>query len=332
MDKASEKPVNEISAKLAEEKYNATVHSIHKPHSELMILRIVPDAGSVKFEPGQYATLGLGFWEDRAEGTQEETEKQKQKREKLAKRPESFSHPVLTDDKSRLMEPDEMFFNEFLMNLVKENPEGTRPPELTPRLYRSAIQEGSRIFVDEQPKGVYMLKLDDPKKKKHILFGATGTGEAPHNAMIWKLLREGYEGRITSIVCDRYRRDLAYEDLNVVLQDMYKNYTYIWLTTREAENLENKMYVQDLIMTGQLEDRIGEKLNPETMEFYLCGNDAMIGIPKIDRNTKEKVYPRDPKSDKPGVIEALETQHGFEMDPLSRASKERGNIHFEKWY
>lgn len=334
--------MSEISEKLAAEgetpsssaaeKYNGTIHSIRKPHSDLMVFRVVPDFGPLQFEPGQYATLGLGFWEERAEGTQEEWESQKKKKDKLVKRPESFSHPILTDDKSRLIEPTELFFNEFLMNLVRESREGVRPPELTPRLYHSHIREGSRIFIDPKPKGAYTLDLEDPKKRKHLFFAATGTGEAPHNAMIWRLLREGYEGRITSIVCNRYKHDLAYKEIHEILEGMYKNYKYIWLTTREPENQGKKIYVQDFVQTGELEARIGEKLNPETMEFFLCGNDAMIGIPRIDRDTKQKLYPRDSWSKKAGIIEVLETQFGFTMDPFSKASKVRGNIHFEKWY
>ena len=42
-----------------------------------------------------------------------------------------------------------------------------------------------------------------------MLFLATGTGEAPHNYMLWELLRRGHTGRILSACCVRYRRDLG---------------------------------------------------------------------------------------------------------------------------
>ncbi len=52
--------------------YNATVVALHRAHDELAILRVVPDAGPCHFSPGQYTTLGLGYWEPRVSDVQPE--------------------------------------------------------------------------------------------------------------------------------------------------------------------------------------------------------------------------------------------------------------------
>jgi len=42
-------------------KYNATVVSIRKVHSDLMVLRVKPDKAIRPHRAGQYTLLGLGF-------------------------------------------------------------------------------------------------------------------------------------------------------------------------------------------------------------------------------------------------------------------------------
>ena len=71
----------------------------------------------------------------------------------------------------------------------------------------------------------------------------------------------------------------------------YPNYTYLSLTTREADTVGNKVYIQDLITSGQLEERLGQALEPERTHVYLCGNPKMIGVPEKDRVTGERVAP-----------------------------------------
>lgn len=320
------------AATLAEEKYNALIVSVRRIHPGLMALRIRPDEGLLDFEPGQYATLAFGFWEERVEGSQEESERQKQKHDRLARRPQSFSHPILTEDRNRLLQPDELNHHEFLMNLVTHSPEGIRPPEFTPRLYHPAIREGSRIFCDRKVKGAYTLDLEDLSTDRHLVFVSTGTGEAPHNAMIWELLRTGYEGPITSIVSVRREADLAYRPIHESLESLYGNYTHVWLTTEEETSGSGKMAVQEFIQDGGFEARIGRKPDPENFSFFLCGSDSLIGVPGIERETRRKIYPKDRVTGQGGLIELLETRFGFQTDSVVKGQGERGNIHFEKWY
>jgi ferredoxin/flavodoxin---NADP+ reductase len=104
----------------------------------------------------------------------------------------------------------------------------------------------------------------------------------------------------------------------------HPNYTYLSLTTREAETVQHKVYIQDLITSGQLEERLGKPLDPATTHVFLCGNPKMIGLPVKDRATGETSYPRPT-----GVVEILEGR-GFRCD--QPAAKVKGNIHFEEYW
>src|SRR5262249_4689822 len=166
--------------------------------------------------------------------------------------------------------------------------------------------------------------LDPVKPGDMVLFLSTGTGEAPHNYMLWELLRRGYTGRILSACCVRYRRDLGYLALHEELMRRHPNYTFLPLTTREADTVKNKVYIQDLITSGQLEERLGQALDPGRTHVYLCGNPKMIGVPTRDRETDQRVYPQPT-----GVVENLE-RRGFQADQPN--VKLKGNIHFEEYW
>ena len=103
----------------------------------------------------------------------------------------------------------------------------------------------------------------------------------------------------------------------------YPRYTFLSLVTREAD-VRQKVYIQDLITSGELEKRLGEPLNPEHTHVYLCGNPKMIGVPTIDRKTGSTTYP-----EPAGVVEILEKRN-FKMD--RPGVKFTGNIHFEEYW
>ena len=96
------------------------------------------------------------------------------------------------------------------------------------------------------------------------------------------------------------------------------------LTTREADTITNKVYIQDLLASGELEKHLGESLDPARTHVFLCGNPKMIGVPEKDRQTGERVYPRPT-----GVVEILE-QRGFKTDQPN--IKFKGNIHYEEYW
>ena len=104
----------------------------------------------------------------------------------------------------------------------------------------------------------------------------------------------------------------------------YPHYLYLPLTTRETENQLGKVYIQDLIMSGQLEEKLGQSLDPRRTQVYLCGNPNMIGVPEKNRQTGERIFPQPP-----GVLEILE-KRGFQMDQPSL--KIKGNLHYEEYW
>jgi ferredoxin--NADP+ reductase len=298
-------------------RYNGTVLSVAKAHSDLMIVRIKPDFPRPVHMAGQYCTLGLGNWEPRMPGCQEENLEPKDEA-KVVRRAYSIACSIL-DESGKLLDIASTDWLEFYIVLVRENV-GAKPPALTPRLFM--LKAGDRLSIGEKITGHYTL--ESVKPDSNILFLSTGTGEAPHNYMSWQLLTNGHKGRILSACCVRYRRDLGYIKIHEVLNRRYPNYKYLPLTTREAETLQHKVYIQDLITSGQMEEQLGEPLDPAKTHVFLCGNPKMIGVPVKDKETGERRYP-----EPTGVIEILE-KRGFQVD--NHAAKFAGNIHFEEYW
>jgi ferredoxin--NADP+ reductase len=167
--------------------------------------------------------------------------------------------------------------------------------------------------------GRYTLKpVTSPQAD--LFFMSTGTGEAPHNYMLAELLARGHEGRIVAACCVRYNEDLGYLDTHRRLEEMYPNYTYFPLTTREPETINNKVYIQDLIASGMLEERLGHALDPNNSHFFLCGNPSMIGLAQWEDD--EPTWPGSR-----GVCEIL-YERGYTIDHRGV----EGNVHFEEYW
>ena len=80
-------------ADLRARRYNATVVYLHKTNPDLMVMRVKPDFPRPAHLPGQYGTLGLGYWETRVEGCQIEALKPDEET-KVVRRAYSLSCPV----------------------------------------------------------------------------------------------------------------------------------------------------------------------------------------------------------------------------------------------
>lgn len=303
-------------AELRKRRYNATVVSLKFLNPDLMVLRVKPDFPRPPHHAGQYCTLGLGYWEPRVEGCQLETLPPGDET-KVVRRAYSISCSIYSEP-GKLMRLEENDWLEFYIVLVRENPDG-RVPALTPRLF--ALKEGDRIQIGERVTGHYTL--DPVKSGDTVVFLGTGTGEAPHNYMTWELLTRGHTGKILNACCVRYARDLGYREIQTELMKQFPNYTYLALTTREA-SVTRKVYIQDLIASGELAERLGGTLDPATTHVFLCGNPKMIGVPVHNRDTGVTSYPQPV-----GAVEVLETR-GFKADVA--AIKLKGNVHFEEYW
>lgn len=306
-------------AELRRARYNATVVALKRIHSDLMIMRVRPDAPPPLHEPGQYCTLGLGMWEPRFPGCQDEMRKPGDEG-RVIRRAYSLSCAVL-DDHDRLLDLHNSDWLEFYIVLVRENDNPEKAPALTPRLFM--LREGDRIQLGDRITGHFTLEGVQPTDT--VLFLSTGTGEAPHNYMTWELLKRRHKGSILSECCVRYCKDLGYLPMHEKLMAAHSNYYYVPLTTREASSGGKKVYIQEMITSGEIEKRLGKALDPSATHVYLCGNPNMIGVPVKDRETNERRYPKTL-----GVVEILETRYGFAAD--NPTAKFRGNIHFEEYW
>jgi ferredoxin--NADP+ reductase len=295
---------------LREEHYNATITSFEPTHSDLWVLRVKPDNGDTSYQPGQYASLGLGYWEERIDDA---ADPEADKRwDKLIRRSYSISSRMF-DDYGYLTDENGLDELEFYIVLVPPTSDNT--PALTPRL--ALKRTGDRIYLGPKVAGRYTLNaVQDPKAE--IVFFSTGTGEAPHNGMVIDLLRKGHTGPIISAVTVRQNADLGYADKHRELEARYPNYHYVPMPTRE-EGVP-KRYLQDLLRDNDFFERFGVTLSPETSHIFLCGNPAMIGSPEEVEG--EQVFPKPT-----GVVELLANE-GFTLDRRNVP----GNIHFEEYW
>ncbi len=302
---------DEMDDQLRDQNYNAAISHIREHNEDLWVIRVVPDEPLDSFLPGQYTTLALGYWEPRADAAIEEFEGDQ--REKLARRSYSVSSSVV-DENGDLMPADP---GDVEFYIVKVRPGEEETPALTPRIFMKG--EGDRIFMGRKFTGHYTLEGVAPTD--NVVFLATGTGEAPQNAMIAELLRREHRGKIISVVCVRYRKDLAYTDQQKILTNRYPNYHYLTLATREPDTIDHKVYIQDLVVSGRLEEELGAPLDPGTTHVYLCGNPSMIGLPSWDGDGT-LLFP-----EVLGVCQILH-ERGF---TISRR-RERGNVHYEEYW
>ncbi len=291
---------------LREEHYNATITHFEPTHSDLWVLRVKPDHGGTDYTPGQYATLGLGFWEERIDDAIDPNLENRWF--KLIRRSYSISSRIL-DEHGYLV--DEGGLDELEFYIVLVPPTDDNIPELTPRL--ALKRPGDRIYLGPKVAGRYTLDaVTNPAGT--VMFFSTGTGEAPHNAMATELLRKGHHGPIVCAVSVRNSVDLGYLDTHRELERRHHNYHYLPMPTREPDIA--KRYIQDLVRDGDFA-AMGVSLDPATTHVYMCGNPAMIGIPDA-----EGVFPATT-----GVVELL-VERGFTIDKRGQP----GNIHYEEYW
>lgn len=299
---------------LREEHYNATITKFEKRHSDLWVLRVRPDHGDTSHVPGQYASLGLGFWEDRVDDCVDPNIDERW--HKLIRRSYSISHSMFED--TGYFAPPDTEELEFYIVLVPADDDHVSA--LTPRLARKSV--GDRLYLGPKVAGRYTLNpVTTPDQA--VVFFATGTGEAPHNSMAVELLRKGHTGPIISTVTVRNWKDLGYIEAHRKLEERFPNYHYLPMPTREPD--VPKRYLQDLIRDGDIEELLGGPLDPANTHAFLCGNPAMIGLAETETNDageEVEVFP-----EPTGVVELL-VERGFTVNKRNQP----GNIHFEEYW
>ncbi len=199
------------------------------------------DAGVEPFRAGQYTKLALDV-----DG------------ERIA-RPYSFVNPPAN---KRL---------EFYFNRV---PEG----DFTSHLGR--LGGGDQILVSREPSGFFTL--DEVPEAEHLWLLATGTAIGPFISMLktdepWRRF-----SKIVLVHGVRQINDLVYKDAIAEFERRDPDqFSMVPFVTREQADFAMRGHIQDAINTGELEQRVGLKLNPEQSQVMICGNPNMI------RGTKE---------------------------------------------
>ncbi|WP_019673686.1 ferredoxin--NADP reductase [Psychrobacter lutiphocae] len=145
------------------------------------------------------------------------------------------------------------------------------------------LQEGDELLLNTTPFGFLTLARYQEPVAKDLWLLATGTGLAPFLSMLQDLKTwEDYEHIILAYSA-RSEKELAYLDLIHSLEETFGSlvespakFTFVPIVTREkVEGALNARFPQ-LLISGELEDFAGAKLDPEHSHVMLCGNPQMV--------------------------------------------------------
>ena len=178
--------------------------SCARSHSDLMMLRVRPDFPVPPHKPGQYSTLGLGYWEPRVPGCQEEMPQAGRRRQ--ARPPGLLDQLLVLDDARRAARHRPRRTGWSSTSSWSARPDDREPPALTPRLFM--LQEGDRLFLGEKITGHFTLDPVKPGDTVLFLVDRHRRGAAQLHALGTAPPRP--HGPDPVACCVRYRRDLGY--------------------------------------------------------------------------------------------------------------------------
>ncbi len=235
--------------------YNATVIQKILMTPGLMTLRVRPDEDRPNFTPGQYTVLGLLNSAPRVE--ESEPDEKVYEKETLIRRAYSISSASIEKE-----------YFEFYISQVRSG-------QLTPRLF--ALEQGDRVFLG--PKTVGMFTLDKVPEGKDLIFIATGTGLAPYMSMIRSELHKHKSRNFVVLHGAASSWDLGYRDELATVDRLVDNFHYIpTITDPEKDPSWNgqKGFLEPIITSGALEEKVGKELSPHDFDVFLCGNPVMV--------------------------------------------------------
>lgn len=234
-------------------KYNATVVGKIQMTPDLMVLRVDTDQPRETFEAGQYTVLGLYGSEGRSPNSTPEAEPVED--DKLIQRPYS-----LASSKSQLRQL------EFFISQVKSG-------QLTPRLFN--LELGDRLYVSERIVGVFTLA--DTPAGNDIAMIATGTGLAPYISFLRSYVVGRPESRMAVIHGAAKQWDLGYYSELTFLESSFDNFYYLPTLTEADDTWSGyRLWIEDMLDKGILQEKTGIAINPAETHFFLCGNPRMV--------------------------------------------------------
>ena len=257
----------QVHDELRQKRYNATVVSARKVHADLMIIRVQtrlraprpPPRPILHPRPRQLGAASSPAVRKKSSSPGDE--------QKVVRRAYSMSCSMLSPD-GGLVDADAEPFIEFYISLVREGGDPTKPPALTPRLFM--LHEGERIAVGEKVAGHYTLEpLDRPRRHRGLPRHRHRRSAAQLHAL-GTCLSAATAARSSRAVACGSRRIWRTPTRTTNSCKRYPNYRYIRLATREPESVGAKVYIQDLITSGQLADAAGGKLDPAHAPMCSC--------------------------------------------------------------
>jgi ferredoxin/flavodoxin---NADP+ reductase len=261
--------------------YNATVIQRVEVAPGLIILRVVPDVLPFRFVAGQYTVLGLRRLAARVpEAEAEETPEEIGETGEGATsgQDQADPHKMIRRAYSIASSSDPNQYVEFYLTQVSSG-------ELTPRLF--ALKPGDRLYLG--PKAAGLFTLDRVPEGFHALLVATGTGLAPYMSMLRSELICGGPRRFVVLHGARFSWDLGYRAELTALARHCRNLIYLPVLSRPKEDLSwtgMGGYLQDVLLSPEVEARAGFPVRPERTHVFLCGNPGMIEA------VKERLSPR----------------------------------------
>ena len=160
---------------------------------------------------------------------------------------------------------------EVLFNEVPGGP-------LTP--YLSNLNPGDSVWVSAQPGGIFTLESVQPADTLWLL--ATGTGIGVYLSMLrtpdpWERFR-----RVVLVHGVRSAADLVYaETIAAIAADRGNRFVFVPAVSRESYPPGLNGRITDLLRSGALEERVGERVSAQSSHVMLCGNSAMIKDAKM---------------------------------------------------
>ena len=145
------------------------------------------------------------------------------------------------------------------------------------------LQVEDELLLNTTPFGFLTLARYQLPPPKDLWLLATGTGVAPFLSMLQDLPTwQNYE-RIILAYSVRTQSELAYaeriEEIAEQFSELVDNpakFTFVPIVTRESMDGALNARLPKLLTEGELEKRVGLKLDPDSSHVMLCGNPQMV--------------------------------------------------------
>lgn len=157
--------------------------------------------------------------------------------------------------------PLEIYFNEV--------PDGS----LTPRL--SDLEQGDSVWLSALAGGIFTLETVQPSRTLWLL--ATGTALGVYLSILRTPDAWGKFEQVILVHGVRNRAELTYpETLAEIKEQRWGRFRFLPALSREDNGSGLTGRITDLLKSGALEDRVGDKIDSKSSHVMLCGNAEMI--------------------------------------------------------